>query len=101
MMRLGRIPVHLERTAQETRRIIESALLQANDTQSDQGIEMAAVCLEHDCIELLGLEQAALAMQGNRPLKRLCRMDGSGGNGGERSLSHRIDSASVLSIRDP
>src|SRR5262249_21165004 len=58
-------------------------------------IEMVIVGVEYDCIELLRLEQAALPMQGDRPRKRLCRIDPSGRKGGEWSLSHSVHSAAV------
>ena len=63
MVRVGRISVDLERTAQQTRRIFESALLQPDDTQAKQGIEIAVVGLKHDCIKLLRLQQTALTME--------------------------------------
>src|SRR6266516_2938648 len=69
MVRVGGIPVEVDRAAKQTDRLVESTLLQPNDAQAKQGIEMVPVGLEHDRIQLLGLPKAPLVMEQDRPLK--------------------------------
>src|SRR5437667_5725242 len=76
LMRVGGIPLGLEGSAEQSRRVLEPTLLQSDHTQPAKRPKMASVCPEHGIVELLCLPQPALLVKRGGLLEGLQHTEG-------------------------